>query len=113
MFRLPVSGIDVELRLATGADDLLFLEGGGDTLSTSIALAGRLARQCDGRELDAAGLAVPDLEALLLEVRRELFGDEVSSRGQCLELGCGAPVDISFRIGDYLSHARARMPANV
>jgi hypothetical protein len=113
MFRLPVSKIDVELRHATGAEDMLLLEGSGDVVETSIALVERLARRADGGALDAAALPVPDVEALLLEMRRRWYGDVIASRGRCPAEECGAATDVSFRISEYVAHRRIRMPANV
>jgi len=112
MFRMPISGIDVELRHATGEEDLLLLEGGGDIVSTSIALVQRLAVPSEGGELDAAALTVPDLEALLLELRRRTLGDMVSTRGTCPEPECATAIDLSFRVSEYLRNHRVRKPAN-
>ncbi|HEY4364598.1 MAG TPA: hypothetical protein VGN17_26780 [Bryobacteraceae bacterium] len=118
MIRLPVCKIEVELRQATGAEDMLLLEGGSDVVQTSIALVQRLAYRRDGEEWDAAALPVPDLEALLLEMRHRWFGDVVASRGRCPVEECGTVTDVSFRISEYLTHHRAlldqrRLPGNV
>ena len=113
MFRLPISKIEVELRQATGEEDMLLLEGGSDVVGTSIALVDRVAWRRDGEPLDAAALLVPDLEALLLEMRRQWFGDVVSSRGRCPVEECGTVTDVTFRISEYLAHHRARLPGNV
>jgi len=113
MFRMPISGIDVEFRQATGDVDLLLLEGGGDMVSTSMELVQRLAVPGEGGELDASALAVTDLEALLLELRRRVFGDLIATRGRCPEPECATPVDLSFRISEYLRNHGARKPANV
>jgi hypothetical protein len=107
---LPVSKIDVELRQSTGFEDMLLLEGRGAVVATSIALISRLARRQDGAELDAASLPVPDLEALLLELRRTWFGDVIASRGRCPVEDCGAAIDVSFRISEYLEHHRSHKP---
>jgi len=112
MFRLPVSGIDVDLRPATGLEDLLLLEGARDAASVSIALVEQLARKLDGGALNARDLTVTDMEALVLELRRRLLGEWVESRGRCPSAGCGAAIDISFRAGDYASQHRSRMPTN-
>jgi hypothetical protein len=114
MFRMPISRIEVELRDATGADDLLLLEDGdGCLISTSMKLARRLAvtRHCG--ELDAGALPIADLEALLLELRRRVLGDVVATRGCCPDPECATPIDISFRVSDYLRSYSARKPANV
>jgi hypothetical protein len=112
MFRLPVSKIEVELHDATGAEDMLLLEGARGVVETSIALAGRVARRCDGEDLDAAALPITDIEALLLELRRRLFGELVESRGRCPVEECGTPTDLSFRISEYVAHHLARMPGS-
>lgn len=113
MFRMPISGIDVEFRHATGEEDLLLLESGGDLVSTSMELVQRLAIPSEGGELDAATLTVADLEALLLELRSRVFGDVMATRGRCPEPECATPIDLSFRISDYLRGHGARKPANV
>jgi hypothetical protein len=113
MFRMPVSGIDVEFRHATGEEDLLLLEGSGGLVSASMQLVQRLAVPTQGGELDAAALTVADLEALLLELRRRVFGDVVAARGRCPAPGCATPFDLAFRISDYLRSHRVRKPRNV
>jgi len=113
MFRLPISGIEVEFRQATGAEDMLLLEGDGRLVETSIALAEALAYLPDGGDLDAAALPVSDLEALLLELRRRLLGELIASRGQCPIEECATPTDVSFSISEYLAHRRGRKPADV
>jgi hypothetical protein len=113
MFQMPVSQTHVELKPATGAEDMLLLEGSRDTVSLSIALLRRLVHNADGSEFDPADLIVTDLEALLLELRRSLYGDVIASRGRCSSDGCDTPIDVSFRIGEYLAHHGSRVPANV
>jgi hypothetical protein len=113
MFQMPVSQTQVELKPATGAEDMLLLEGGSDTVSLSIALLRRLGRGADGSEFDPADLSVTDLEALMLELRRSLYGDVIASRGRCSSDGCSTPIDVSFRISEYLAHHGSRVPANV
>ena len=113
MVRLPVSGTVVDMRPVTGAEDMLLLEAGGSQVEISIALANRLARRCDGSEMDAASLPLADLEALLLQFRRTLLGDRVLSHAKCPGAGCGTETDISFRISDYLAHYRPRRPRAV
>ena len=113
MFRMPISGIDVEFRQATGEVDLLLLESGGDQISTSMELVRRLAVPSEGGELDVAALTVADLEALLLELRRRVLGEVVATRGSCPVPECATLIDLSFRIGDYLRNHSARKPANV
>jgi hypothetical protein len=113
MFRMPVSGIAVELRHATGEEDLLLLEGGGGVVSTSMELVQRLAVRSEGGKLDAAALTVADLEALLLELRRTVLGDVVATRESCPQPQCATPIDLSFRISDYVRGRGTRKPADV
>jgi hypothetical protein len=110
--RLPVSGITVAFRQPTGAEDLLLLEGASE-VRTSIALAERLAARADGEELDAAALPVPDLERLMLELRREMLGDVINSRAKCPAPDCAKTVDISLRISDYVAARQPRIPRGV
>lgn len=104
MLRLPVSGILAELHQLTGAEDLLLLDPAADELQVSMALAQRLSRRSDGGVLDVASLPLTDLEALLLEQRRVLLGNEVQPQARCTAPECSAQIDVSFRIDDYLAH---------
>lgn len=113
MFRMPISGIEVELLQVTGQEDLLLLEGRRDLVSTSMELAQRLAVPREGESLNAAELTVADLEALLLELRRRVVGETVASRGRCPVPECATPIDISFRIEGYLRSHGPRKPSNV
>ncbi len=108
MLRLPVSGILAELHQLTGAEDMLLLDPAADELQVSIALAQRLSRRSDGGILDVASLPFTDLEALLLEQRRVLLGNEVQPQAGCTAPECSAQIDVSFRISDYLAHYRPR-----
>jgi hypothetical protein len=110
MFRMPISGTEVELRHATGAEDLLLLES-DDDLAACIALVERLAAPVGGGVLDARALTVTDLEALLLELRRKSLGDLVVTHGRCSAQDCAAPVDVTFPISQYMAHHTARTPA--
>ena len=112
MFRLPISQLVVELRPYTGAEDMLLLESREHELWLSVALVRRLAKRSDGKVLDAAALPLPDVEALLLEMRRTLFGDVLHAKADCHARGCGQRTDIAFSIGDYLAHRRPRTEAD-
>ena len=113
MFRLPISEILVEVRPFTGGEEMLLLESGGGEVGTSIELARRLVRHAEDGTLDPAALPVPDLEALLLHVRRMLLGDEIVSHSKCQVSDCGLETDISFSIDQYLANHRSRMPGYV
>jgi hypothetical protein len=113
MVRLPVSGIQVELHQLTGAEDMLLLEPSADELETAVALAQRLASRSDGAAFDVAALPLSDLEALLLEQRRAVFGNSVRPQARCSGAECSTLIDVSFRVSDYLAHYRPRMPRMV
>lgn len=112
MFRLPVSQIAVELRPYTGAEDMLLLESRDHEVRRSLALVHRLAQRCDGEALDAGSLPLPDVEAMLLELRRTLLGDVLHAKADCQARECGQRTDITFSIEDYLAHHRPRVPRN-
>lgn len=113
MARLPVSGVEVELRPPTGADDLLLAEAGDLGLALAIELASRVAGGPDGEPIDWARVPVPDLDALFLLLRQRQFGDRVRAEAVCPADGCGERIDVAFRIGDYLEHSRPVRPRGV
>jgi hypothetical protein len=108
---LPASGVEVELFHPTGREDLLLLEVKGGDAEAALALAARLARTPEGAAVDFAALPVGDLDAALVRLRQMLLGDRVRSDVTCPNPGCGARIDISFGLGDYLEHRRPRAPA--
>jgi len=112
MVRLPVTGLSVVLRQPTGAEDILVLETRGEARS-SVALVERVAARADGAPLDVPGLPAPDLERLMLELRRDVLGDVIAARAQCPALDCAAAVDVSFKISEYVAGQRPRIPAGV
>jgi hypothetical protein len=113
MFRLPISGYEVELRPPAGSDELMLLEHQGAEPEVTIALAGRLAVRAGGEPLDACVLTVTDLETLLLLVHRAVFGDRVRTDVRCPASSCSARIDVDFSIADYLAYHPARMPRGV
>ena len=113
MFRLPISGHDVEVRLPAGADELMLLEHQGSEPEVAMALAARLAVRATGEPLDSRTLTVTDLETVLLLIRRSVFGDLVHTDVRCPSTDCGARVDVDFGIRDYLAYHAARTPRGV
>jgi len=109
-FRLPVSGLEVIFRQTTGAEDILLAEEQNLDIRLALALADVLVRLPNGEAAPWESLPVTDLDAALMVMRRLLVGDEVRSNVVCAmaagdaKKGCRARVDITFRIGDYLSH---------
>ncbi len=111
--RLPVLGRAVALRAPTGAEDLLLAEAPAGAPGLALALVSRLARPCEGPAIDWAGLAVPDLDALLLRLRQALAGDRIRTDVPCPAPGCGRRFDLSFAVSDYLAHHRPGRPRHV
>lgn len=90
----------MELRPLTGREDAFLAESAGSDPADAVALLEQLSRHGGS----VRGLPVPDVEALLLHLRRSLLGDTVQSVATCPRPGCSARIGIDFRIGDYLSH---------
>lgn len=110
MFQLPVSGLEIALRQPAGAEDLLLQESPVSTTALALALVARLACLADGTAYDWSALSVTDLEVLLLLTRQNVFGDRIQADILCTVRDCGARVDISFSIADYLAHHVPRLP---
>lgn len=110
--RLPVTGMDVRLRLPAGADDLFLLEAGPPDLAVALAFLGRVVRRAGGEPLDAASLPIGDVDALLLRLRQKIVGDTISGETLCAAPGCRARVDVTFSIAAYLDHHRPSTPAS-
>lgn len=127
-FRLPVSGIEVTLRQPAGADDILLAEADRFEPRVALALVAALARPADGGAVDWAGVTLTDLDATLLAIRRMVLGNRVESSVRCGTggdpdhdgatgatgtAGCGARIDLGFRITDYLEQHRPHIPRGV
>ena len=70
--------------------------------------AARLARDEDGAALEWSWLPVTDLDAFVLGLRRALLGDRIVAEAACPVETCGAGIDMSFMISDYLAHCRPK-----
>jgi len=109
--RLPVTGLDVHLRLPAGGDDLFLLEAGAPSLEVALAFLERVSTRAEGGPIDAATLPVADVDALLLRLRQKVAGDIISGETTCSAPGCGARVDVTFSIDAYLEHHLPSAPA--
>lgn len=107
MIALPVSGVNVTLRRPAGEDDVLLCEAPRRDMALAVRLLSRVARADDG-ELRCAELPVTDVEVLLLELRRLMFGDLVRGDAVCPSEGCGARVDVAFGVREYVMHHAPR-----
>jgi hypothetical protein len=112
MFKLPVSGFDVTVRQPAGADDLVLADARSIDLALALIVIGRLATKADASPVDAAALAITDIETILLLIRSAVFGGLIGADVLCQNRDCGAKADISFRISDYVAHHPVRMRAD-
>jgi hypothetical protein len=110
---LPVAGFSVELRLPTGADDIALLEAGSPTVAVAVTLLASVVDRDDGAAIDWPALAMTDIDALLLRLRRRVIGDRVSAEVLCAAPECGERADIVFSISEYLDHHPPRTRAGV
>lgn len=112
MVRLPVSGIELNLRQPAGLEDILLLEAPARDTKLALALVERLAKAFDGSEVQWETLCVSDLEALLLLIRQKVFGDFIDAEVNCPVQECGKRLDVSFNISDYLAYHQPHVPDN-
>src|SRR5260370_38514595 len=112
MFRLPVSGKEVELSSPAGWHELVVLEERSSDAEAAVALVESQAR-IGGHSRDAAHLSVTDLEALLLRIGQAMLGDSIRSEVRCPARSCGVSVDVDFHIGEYLAQHAVRSPRGI
>jgi hypothetical protein len=105
---LPVSGLTLLVREATGADELVVLEPVGPPVVTVLALAGLLATDPTGAEPAWEDLAATEAGAIALTIRQAWLGDTIRTDAWCGSPGCGERMDIAFKIAAYLDHYRPR-----
>ncbi|MCW3097933.1 MAG: hypothetical protein JWL77_3551 [Chthonomonadaceae bacterium] len=115
MFRLPVSQIGVEIRPPSGEEDLLLLEAPRRDRRLTVALASRLTTSLDAAlaPIDWPSLCFTDLDAFLIGLRQSMRGDRIRTDTRCPRTGCGARVDVDFRLSDYLAHYAPRVSRQV
>jgi hypothetical protein len=104
LFRLPVSGRVVSVSPLNGKDDLLLVESASGDTVLAMTLANRLARDLQGADLDWGSMAVTDLDAFIVFLRRMLIGDRIRADTACRAAGCGKRIDIEFGVGQFLNH---------
>jgi hypothetical protein len=105
---LPVSGLDVWLREATGEDELLVVESSGPAPTAILALATRLASDPSGRPIDWPALPAADLGAAALLIRSSWLGRTIRTEALCTAPSCGEPIEVVFGITAYLHYHRPR-----
>ena len=111
MFQLPTSRLRVTARAPTGIEDLLLQEANALDAALALMLIGRLVQTEDGVKVDWGELPATDIEALLLLLRFITLGDLVRATVICsASTQCAAKIDVSFRLREYLSARKARVP---
>jgi len=103
---LPVSGVVLQVREATGADELNVLEPAGGPVATVLTLASRLATGPAGEALAWDELPAADLGAIALTIRQAWLGDTIRTDARCPDQACGERMDIAFAVSAYLAHHR-------
>lgn len=110
---LPVSGFNVQLREPAGVEDMLLLDATVFDTYLAVALLSRIAAFQDGSEMEWQQLSLTDLDTALLLSRRVLLGERIRADSVCPSKGCGAPIEVSFYIRDYLAHHAPHQPRGV
>jgi hypothetical protein len=104
--RLPLSAVEARLRAPRGFEDLLLVEQRGSTLEVALQLMQCVVSARDADFDDLSTLPLYDLDVLLLRLRQSLLGNRIETDAACQSKGCGARMDISFGIDEYLAHHR-------
>jgi hypothetical protein len=107
------SELALEVRDATGQDELYLLETARPPVAVMAGLAGRVATLPGGAPLDWAVIPAAQLAAVALLLRQAWIGDRIVSEGSCRQADCRERFDISFSVNAYLAAHRARKPRNV
>jgi hypothetical protein len=111
--RLPVSGLELDVRQPCGADDLLLAEAAACDWLLTLTFMPLVARPVDGVEVDWGELTVTDADALLLLLRRRFVADAIRADVVCPSPACGERIEIAFAVGGYVAHHRPRRPRGV
>jgi hypothetical protein len=110
---LPVSGLELVVREATGADELFVVETTLAPVPAVLELARRVGDSVAASPLDWSRLPATDLDAAALMIRRSWIGDAIRTDATCPGPGCREQIDVSFGITDYIEHHRPRRPRGV
>jgi hypothetical protein len=105
---LPVSGLSLRVREATGADEMVVLEPTRPPVATVLTLAGRLLTDQGGGTPAWDELPAADVGAIALTIRQAWLGELISTDTRCPNPGCLERMDIAFEIPAYLAHHRRR-----
>jgi len=97
----------------TGAEEILFAEGSKSDSELELAIVSRLAERLDDQNISWEEFTPTDVDALLLAIRQQILGETISGDSSCPAPACGARVDISFNVGQYLDHQRPSQPRDI
>ncbi len=86
-------------------------EAPGSDAALALGLAERLARDAHGAPLDWRTMAVTDLDALIVFLRRMVLGDRIKTDVACSAKQCGQRIDVEFGLGEFLRHHAPMSPA--
>lgn len=103
----------MSLREMTGVEALLLAEGTESDTELELAIISRLAEPVSDSSVPWEELTPTDLDALLLAIRQTVLGETISGDSSCPHESCGARVDVSFRVDQFLAHQRSRQPDDV
>jgi len=103
---LPVSGLALVVREATGADELVVLEPAGSAIATVVTLADRLTTDAAGQTPAWAELPAADVGAIALTIRQAWLGERISTDARCRDPDCQERMDVEFAIPAYIAHHR-------
>jgi hypothetical protein len=110
MIRLPISGMRVTPKAATGHDDLALADS-RPGLSGALAYLDRTVVDDAASPLDSGQLPVGDVDLFVVARRRQVLGDRLVAEGICAR--CTAAVDVQFSLAAYAGHHAPRAPRNV
>jgi hypothetical protein len=112
-FRLPVSGLEVEVRPPSGTEDVLLADATACDWPLTLRLIALIAQPLGRDSFDWGELVVTDADALLLLTRRGLVAEGVSGEIACRNPECAEQVEVAFGAGDYLEHHEPVRPHGV
>jgi len=107
-----VGGRVVRVSPLSGAEDVLLAEAVSSDTVLAMTLAERLACDLEGAPIDWGQVAVTDLDAFIVFLRRMLIGDWIRSDAACQAKGCEQRIDIAFSAGQFLDHHRPSFRAS-
>ena len=113
MHRLPVSGVNIAIRLPDGADELALHEAEGSSVAVALSLLARLVRPGSGEATDWGWLTITDFEWLVALLRRRTLGPVLQCGFACPHADCGERVELSLAIDAYLAPVRPSWPRGV